>query len=29
MLRLSGICGDCADELREDGRLEEEIARLS
>ncbi len=28
MLRLSGICGDCAGELREDGRLEEEVARL-
>ncbi len=28
MLRLSGICGDCASELREDGRLEEEVARL-
>ncbi|MDB2576755.1 transcriptional repressor [Planctomycetota bacterium] len=27
MLRLSGICGDCATELREDGRLEEEVAR--
>jgi Fur family ferric uptake transcriptional regulator len=27
MLRLSGICGDCASELREDGRLEEEVAR--
>ena len=28
MLRLSGICGSCADELREDGRLDEEIERL-
>ncbi|MDG1490854.1 MAG: Fur family transcriptional regulator [Planctomycetota bacterium] len=29
LLRLSGICGDCATELREDGRLEEEVARQS
>ena len=29
MLRLSGICQDCAKELREDGRLDEEVRRLS
>lgn len=29
MLRLSGICKGCADELREDGRLEEVLSGLS
>ena len=29
MLRLSGICKGCADELREDGRLDETIERLA
>lgn len=28
MLRLSGICADCAGELREDGRLDEVLERL-
>ena len=29
MLRLSGVCASCAEELREDGRLEEVLEELS